>query len=376
MDIRCYHIDADGDRLILDGICEEWFAVLWNRRFAKGDDFTIELPPTVRNIALFSEGKVIELMKPHPVTGASEHVGIITTVSINSGERSVLTISGQSFDGMLERRILVDIDYNSLTAMTAFRENAGDLAYPLRRFHALNFDTNTDIEDNGVFTYKFKTLADYAGYLAANKGWGLRSSIVQGEMTRAFISGYNAVDRSIHQSNVKRVIFSDDFENASSFERSHNESGAVTGVVVGSNSKHNDDTHVHIEEFTAYYGDASGFDRIEKFQQIEPITFKEKIDDVVWELLDFEATAKLAYNTSKPLFVPTTDFFGADISIRDEWETKFSLGDIVTVHNKAWNMSADKQISEIREFWDADNITVTATLGDPQKTLMEVFKKG
>ncbi|MGN0598925.1 MAG: hypothetical protein ACI4JK_03425 [Oscillospiraceae bacterium] len=375
MDLRCYHVDADGDRLILDGICEEWFAVLWNRRFAKGDDFTIELPPTVRNIALFSEGKVIELMKPHPLTGDSEHVGVITAVSINAGERSVLTISGQSFDGMLERRILVEHDFKT-TAMTVLRKNCGDLANVLRRFYALDFDTSTDIEDDEVFPYKFKTLADYAGHLAASKGWGLRSSISHGSAIRGLISGYNAVDRSIHQSDVKRVIFSDDFENASSFERSHNESGAVTGVVIGSNAQRNVTTHVDIAEFISYYGDTSGYDRIEKFQQITPVTVQEVIDGEIWNVIDEWETQLKANELAKPLFVPTTDFFGADIAIRGEWETKFSVGDIVTVHCKDWNMSADKQISEIKEFWDADNVTVTATLGDPSKTLMEVFKKG
>lgn len=375
MDLRCYHVDMDGDRLILDGICEEWFAVLWNRRFAKGDDFTIELPPTVRNIALFSEGKVIEFVKPHPLTGASEHVGVITAVSINSGERSVLTISGQSFDGMLERRILTEHAPRT-TAMTVLRKNCSDLANVLRRFYALDFDTSTDIEDNEVFPYKFKTLADYAGHLAASKGWGLRSSISHGSAIRGVISGYNAVDRSINQSDVKRVIFSDDFESASSFERIHNESGAVTGVVIGSNAQRNVTTHVDIAEFISYYGDTSGYDRIEKFQQITPVTAQEVIDGEIWNVIDEWETQLKANEMAKPLFVPTTDFFGAEIAIRGDWETIFSVGDIVTVHCKDWDMSADKQISEIKEFWDAGNVTVTATLGDPSKTLMEVFKKG
>lgn len=375
MDLRCYHIDVEGDRLILDGICEEWFAVLWNRRFAKGDDFTIELPPTVRNIALFSEGKVIELMKLHPLTGASEHVGIITAVTINSGERSVLTISGQSFDGMLERRILAEYEFRS-TAMTIFRKNAGDLAHELRRLGALAFDTSTDIEDGTAAVYKFKPLSEYQNYLAADKGFGLRSSIEHGSTVRAVISGFAIADRSVHQSDIKRVIFSDDFENASSFERSHTESGAVTGVVVGSAARRNTTTHVDIAQFISFYGDASGYDRIEKFQEVTPVTVQEDRGGVMWEVIDEWETMLRANELVKPLYVSATDFFGAELSINGEWETKFMLGDIVTVHCRDWDMSADKQISEIKEFWDADNVTVTATLGEPPKTLMEVFKKG
>ena len=53
MEIYSYHID--GDYLKLDGVCDEWFEILWTRRFFKGDDFTITLPPTSKNIELFSE---------------------------------------------------------------------------------------------------------------------------------------------------------------------------------------------------------------------------------------------------------------------------------------------------------------------------------
>ena len=53
MEIYSYHID--GDYLKLDGVCDEWFEILWTRRFFTGDDFTITLPPTARNIELFSE---------------------------------------------------------------------------------------------------------------------------------------------------------------------------------------------------------------------------------------------------------------------------------------------------------------------------------
>ena len=133
MEIYSYHID--GDYLTLDGVCEEWFEILWTRRFFKGDDFTITLPPTARNIELFSEGKVIELAKVNPLTGTSEHAGIITSTEITSGEKAVLTVSGQNFVGLLDRRILSECEYDD-TAMTVFRKNAGDLANAKRRFTA------------------------------------------------------------------------------------------------------------------------------------------------------------------------------------------------------------------------------------------------
>ena len=374
MEIYSYHID--GDYLVLDGVCEEWFEILWTRRFFKGDDFTITLPPTARNIELFSEGKVIELAKVNPLTGASEHAGIITSTEITSGEKAVLTVSGQNFVGLLDRRILSECEYDD-TAMTVFRKNAGDLANAKRRFAATTFDMTTDTANYNVTRMLFKTLTEYAATLAANVGWGLQSRIAHDKSgVHIVIGGRNRVDRSISQTDVKRVIFSNEYDTASDFERQHSDSGAVTGVVVGSKLQHNDNTHVDIEQYTDYFGDTQSYERIEKYQSITPVTKTEMRGKVEWTVLDDWETYLAAKNLAETCYISATDYFGAEIIIKGDWEQIFEVGDIVTVQNTAWNTVANKQVTEIREYWGADDITVTATLGEPQKTLAEILKKG
>ena len=374
MEIYSYHID--GDHLTLDGICEKWFEILWTRRFGKGDDFTITLPPTARNIELFSEGKVIELAKVNPLTGASEHAGIITSTEITSGEKAVLTVSGQNFVGLLDRRILSECEYDD-TAMTVVRKNAGDLANAKRRFAATTFDVATDTANYNATRMLFKSLAEYAASLAANVGWGLQSRIAHDKSgVHIVIGGRNRVDRSISQTDVKRVIFSNEYDTAADFERQHSDSGAVTGVVVGSKLQHNDNTHVDIEQYTDYFGDTQSYDRIEKYQSITPVTKTEMRGKVEWTVLDDWETYLAAKNLAETCYISATDYFGAEIIIKGDWEQIFDVGDIVTVQNTAWGAVANKQVTEIREYWGADDITVTATLGEPQKTLAEILKKG
>lgn len=373
MEIYSYH--TDNDHLALDGVCEEWFEILWKRRFFKGDEFTISLPPTARNIALFSEGKVVELGKVNPLTDASEHAGIITSVSISSGEKSALTILGQSFDGLLDRRILAEYEYGD-TAMTVIRKNAGDLARAKRQFAATTFDTTVDTAAYQVGAMLFKTIAEFVSNIANNKGWGLQSRIVHGTAPYIVIGGRQSVDRSISQTDVKRVIFSDEYDTATDFERQHSESGAVTGVVVGSKLQHNDNTYIDIEQYTDYFGDAQSYGRIEKYQSITPVTKYESRNKVDWTVLDDWNTFLAASELAESCYIPSTDYFGASIIIQDDWETKFNVGDIVTVQNTEWDMAANKQVTEIQEYWGADNITVTATLGAPPKTLIEILRKG
>ena len=375
MEIYSYHID--GDYLTLDGVCDKWFEILWTRRFFKGDDFTITLPPTAKNIELFSEGKVIELAKVNPLTGASEHAGIITSTEITSGEKAVLTVSGQNFVGLLDRRILSECEYDD-TAMTVFRKNAGDLANAKRRFTATTFDMATDTANYNATRMLFKSLAEYAASLAANVGWGLQSRIAHDKSgVHIVIGGRNRVDRSISQTDVKRVIFSDEYDTASDFERQHIESGAVTGIVVGSKEQYNEKSHIDIAKYTAFFGDAQSYDRIENYKSVSPVTQIEiRGIGTQWTIIDEAQTFLAAAEIADASYVPMTDYFGAEITIKNDWEQIFEVGDIVTVQNTAWNMTTNKQVSEIQEYWGADNVTVTATLGEPQKTLAEILKKG
>lgn len=376
MDIYCYRFG--GDVLELEGVCDKWFEVLWTQRFFKGGEFKLTLPPTADNLELFREGNVIELEKTNPKTGRNEHAGIITSVSLTAGERAVLTISGQDFVGMLERRVLSEYEVDD-TSMTILRKNAGDLAKPPKRmFAATEFDVSSDFAGYKFSGMLFGTLANYVSTVAADKGWGVYSWIRHDKSgCRIVISGRNSTDRSAAQPSAVRVIFSDEQDTAADFERQHSDSGSVTGIVVGSKKQYNDASHIDIDKYTDYFGDAQSYGRIEEFQSITPVTKIEiRGKDDEWTILDEWETFLAADELAAGCYVTATDYFDASIVIRGSWEEKFAVGDTVTIQNTAWNMSTDRQVTEIREYWGADSVTVTATLGEPQKTLAEILKKG
>lgn len=376
MDIYCYRF---GDNVLeLEGVCDKWFEVLWTQRFSKGGEFKLTLPPTAENLELFREGNVIELEKTNPKTGRNEHAGIITSVSLTAGERAVLTISGQDFVGMLERRVLSEYELDD-TSMTILRKNAGDLAKPPKRaFAATEFDASSDFAGYKFSGMLFGTLANYVSIVAADKGWGVYSWIRHDKSgCRIVISGRSSTDRSAAQPSAVRAIFSDEQDTAADFERQHSDSGSVTGVVVGSKKQYNDTSHTDIDKYTDYFGDAQSYGRIEKFQSITPVTKIEiRGKDDEWTILDEWETFLAADELAAGCYVTATDYFGASIVIRGSWEERFTVGDIVTIQNTAWNVSTDRQVTEIREYWGAGSVTVTATLGEPQKTLAEILKKG
>lgn len=386
MIIYSYHLD--GEWLKLDGICEDWFEILWTRRFFKGDDFTITVPPTEANIKRFFEGQIVELVDPDNIQDISEYAGIITSVSIVSGANSKLTISGKSFDGMLERRILTAWAINNTdTIMTVLRRNAGDMAIESRRFVGTTFvsDADNDPIAPSLAQLQFKKLSDYVTTVGQKLGWGLQSAIRHNYYDadtdsvlppHIIITGRYSVDRSVNQDVNKHVVFSDEYENATDFERNYNEGGAVTASVVGSPKNYDEGTFKDIDKFVAHFDKgAVSYGRIEKYQKITPITSVEyrNLGAEKWAVLDYDSTYAEAEKIARNVYVDPTDYFGCTIMLGKDWNKKVKLGDIVTAQNTRWNMSADKMLTEVQEYYGADSKRITATLGEAPKTLLEII---
>lgn len=386
MKIYAYHLD--GEWLKLDGICEEWFEILWTRRFFKGDDFTITVPPTETNIKRFSEGQIVELVDPDNICDISEYAGVITSVKIVSGANSKLKISGKSFDGMLERRVLSTWTLNgSDTIMTVLRKNAGDMAIESRRFVGTTFvsDTDNDPIAPSLVQLQFKKLSDYITTVGQELGWGLQSAIRHNYYDvdtdsilppHIIITGRYSIDRSVNQNVNKHVVFSDEYENATDFERNYNEGGAVTASVVGSPKTYDYGTFKDIDEFVAHFDKGTtSYNRIEKYQKVTPVTsveYRNKGSEA-WAVLDYGATYTQAEQLARNVYVDPTDYFGCTIMLGKDWNKKVKLGDIVTVQNTRWNMSADKALTEVQEYYGTNGGRITATLGEAPKTLLEII---
>ena len=386
MIIYSYHLD--GEWLKLDGICEDWFEILWTRRFFKGDDFTITVPPTETNIKRFFEGQIVELVDPDNIQDISEYAGVITSVSIVSGANSKLTVSGKSFDGMLERRVLSAWALNGGdTIMTVLRRNAGDMAIESRRFIGTTFisDTDNDPVAPSLAQLQFKKLSDYITTVGQELGWGLQSAIRHNYYDadtgsilppHIIITGRYSVDHSVNQDVNKHVVFSDEYENATDFERNYNEGGAVTASVVGSPRTYDEGTRKDIDRYVGYFDKgSSSYNRIEKYQKITPVTQVEyrNLGQEAWAVLNYDETVAEAQKLAKNVYTEPTDYFGCTILLGKNWDSKAKLGDIVTAQNTRWNMSADKMLTEVQLYQGTDSERITATLGEAPKTLLEII---
>lgn len=380
MNIYCYRIN--GNYLERVGTCLDMLSLLWTRRFFKGDDFTIQLPPTTHNINLFAKGNVVELSRPGVVQNESNYCGIITNIELTDTR---LTVKGKNFVGMLERRILAEYSVGD-TVMNILDKNAGNQADEIRRFGATTFNLAESTDCTGLFAepMRNKKLSEYVSAVGQFAFWGLDNAIVHnvidvetGEKlpTHIVISGRYAVDRSVNQKTVKPVIFSDNFENATDFEYVYTENGAVTGAVITAPAQYDASKKIDVVAYNGYFGNVSGYGRIEKHAAVKASTKQEvRGIDEVWTVLDPAATWETANKIPDTLYANPSDCFDCRIISDVDWWRKFAVGDVVTIQNTAWNMSADKRVTEVQEFFDANNERITVTFGEPTKTLNEILK--
>lgn len=386
MEILVYQVKSACLELL--AVCDNATSILWKHRFYSGSTFNIVVPATLDNIGIFTKNRVVELMKPNlaKMSSRSNSCGMITSVNIaSSDDGEFITINGVSFDGMLDRRILSEWK-SSDTVMQTICRNAGPLALEGRRFEATIFDDALDCPGIYDQNMKYKKLSEYVQSVGQAAGWGVQSCIVHNEVDKnnktlephILIYGKYVVDRSVTQQINRPIVFSDMYENAVNFEHTYDENGSISATMIVSPSQFDVSNHIDISQYSGYFdNNSSGYNRIEKYQKIDPVTTIQirgsAEEPVSWIVLDKPATEKMAKKVSDTVYVLPTDNFTCEIVLQQNWEEIFEVGDIVTVQCQAWGRSENKCVAEVTEFYDANSTEITATLGEPSKSLIEIL---
>lgn len=381
MQIFCYDFASDGLNSL--GICENATSILWTRKFFSGDVFTIRLPATPENIKLFSKLHVVELMLDSS-NSDSYYCGVITDFDISktvSGEE--LTVSGMSPDGFLERRILRYWNVGD-TFMEIINKNAGDTALTARQFPCTSFMTSSDF--SGVYGEAMlnKKLSEYVKQAGQFLGVGLQSyirhnfvDISTGKYRKPFIAveARQGVDRSISQTANKAVVFSDAYENATDFEYSYSDNGAVNAAIVYSEEQYNENSKIDIAAYEQWFdADTTGYERSEKVAKIKAVTAEESRGTAgTWTILDSAATALSAKEKANSSYADTTEFFNCKLLLSKSYDDIVQLGDIVTAQNTGWGVTSDKRITEITHQFTSAGTDVLAYLGETYKSTFEIL---
>lgn len=374
--IICYTISSTLDYV---GLCENATSILWVRRFFQGDEFQIRIPATKNNIKMFAKGNAVELLTDQP-TDKSYFCGVITDISMShTAKGEEIVVKGMSPDGFLSKRIM-SVYTDSDSFMTILDKNAGEKAESARRFPAVIFETIVDAKGTLAETMVNKRLSDYVRQVGLNYNIGLISHLDH-DAKKFVIMSKLGVDRSVSQSKVKPVVFSNEYENVSEFSYDYTDNGAVNAVYVYSDEQKNNYSRQDVEAFKKWYtNNGNGFERFEKAAKIQPVKKTELriIDESAgvtedWQVLDEAKTQNFALEKSKSQYAPATEFFNCNILLDSGYHNIADIGDIITLQNTNWNVTVNKQITEIPHLYNSNGAKITATLGDSFKTTFEIF---
>lgn len=366
MDLFIYR--NNGVKLEYVGMCSNAISILWIRRFFRGDSFTIEVPATPKNLEMFQK---------YHIVAYGDNAGYITAYDIDV--KGKIIAKGTSFDGMLTRRIL--INYRTADSLlTVISRNAVDLAEKDRKFAATVVDYSVDTGGLISEATQFQQLSEYARVVGEIQNFGVLGRFNH-DTNLIELYGRYGIDRSKNQSVVKPVVFSDTFGNAADITYSYNSAAEINAVYFYSNSKRDFLNHVDVNGFEEWFrreNNGVGYNLTERYNSAPVITMTEYRQSgneaIAWTVLDYSATYSAARRQSEEIYSSAVDNVACRLVLHNDYRNICDVGDTVTVYAKKYDITTNKQITEIREFTDSTKQTIEAVIGDPPKTFADAVK--
>ena len=356
------------------GIVDEFKSLIWTVRFYGVGVFELQAPMTENNIALLQKNRYIY----RPDVGEAGFIRSITEQRQDGEE--LIVVSGSMLEGLLDKRIIegskLSENSNVKSVVSTICNGASDLS----RFDCLyneldgtEYPVNADADGCNMGEY-------IRSLLAAD---GCRIRIVPYMSDKKLICRYDrGVDRSTEQDVNPHIIFSSEFDNINNQVYNYSDEGCCNyvKVIADMEGKSWDETKgleypLYIEK---YPEGAGGLDLNMYICYSEPVIVKEQRYDAEGNryevnVLDYSETFFKQNEIVKQYYSEASENFEGEVygGYRTEW----ALGDRVTVKDEARGISYIKQIEEVTESFEGNEVSTAITLGAALKTIIDAIKE-
>lgn len=340
MEIRIYDAEMN-----FKGLIENQTSLLWNRKYDAAGSFELYCPVTQNNLALLQIGRLVWKK------GAKE-AGVIESFTLEQNDyKNQITVKGRFLESYMSRR-LIRPRYNANnklveSVMRELLENA--VAIPLVQLGA-----EQGFTERVTFQATYKNLLEYQTKLARYAGFGFRFFPDFSEKTITF-EIYKGVDRSVHQMDNSRVVFSQSYNNLSMVSYNESDQLQKTVAFVGGEGEGDARTFVVTGDDTLV-----GLERREMYVNASDVRSDGLTTAQYREALRQRGNHSLEENALFNSFECTTEAAGNFI-----YQKHYDLGDIITVQKNNWNLEADLRLTEITEIYETGAMKVSPVLGNP-----------
>lgn len=370
MDIPSIKI-LSSDLLLLDEI-DLYTSLQYTRSWQGIGSFELHI---IGNPQSIQTGNIIML------GGDGHRAGVIRAVTKKVSVNGIETMAtGQTLNGFLSQRLLLQSENSANcgyfavpTATAAVKTVPAEtiLKNPVIacicdvgvRDMPITVATNQKrgIETNWISRYEILSDVLQAVSEYCDCGWEVYIDLSKRQLIFDMIEG---VDRSVSQDKNSRVILSRDFESIDSLTYNTDQSNYKNIAYCGGAGEDFDRLVVAV---TADENIPEGFNRFEIFEDCGTLEAAET--DTALSIYD-EGRHKLeSYKLTETLTAEISQL-GAFEYLKD-----WNLGDLVTAKDKEINLQQDLRITEVTEFYEADSIKLTVTLGTSPLRLGRVIRR-
>lgn len=339
------------ESLALQGIIDTASSVIWADRFRQCGDFEIYTPAETAALELLRIDRYV--MRP-----GSDMVGIVEKIELTTSEEDgdYIKATGRDLRSILDRRIIWEQTVLTGTVENAIRRLITEAfispAIPARKFDLLSLAAAHGYEETVSTQYTGDNLLEAVEALCAAYNYGFKIKLQDGGMV---FDLYKGADRSAAQSDLPRVIFSDEFDTLASSEYIRDKAAFKTVALVAGEGEGSARRCVTVSLPT----EQTGLQRREMFIDARDVSSNNG------EIAAAEYDAQLIDRGLPDLYeAAEVESMTGSVELLQTYTCgkDYDLGDLVTVRNR-YGVECDTQVLEIVESWDANGYICTPTFG-------------
>lgn len=344
MDLYIYDKDVK-----LIGICDTMISLIWIKRYSSAGAFEIYAPATAGNVKLLQKCRYVYR------SDIDEMMYISTVREENTDEDGKrLIVSGYGVEGIFRKSMPLVTDGTVMQVLNP--TSTGDpLDFPLPQ------DTDKD--------YRLMNCEELVRYALDLNELSLRCSF-KGGLIVPYI--YKGRDLSAD------MVFTESFDNLKNAVYEYCEEGCCNWVNGFVKPPDVDVEYVSLPTYQFIEPEKSGIEYTIKNIVIDPIIKEGERTNgsgatIKYKYVDGKETLAALETAVKAAYVPISESFTAELDL-SAYRSRFDVGDIVTIRDDVRGISYAKRIEEVQESFDANGCTVSATFGQPLKTIYDLIK--
>lgn len=361
MDVYFYETN-DGEYLSLLGLTDRITKFTSERLMCGGEKLEAVFSQCEANSTLIKPDRVIEI--------PDVFSGIITGIKISAV--GSYTVSAVSFAGLLSRRVLSVYSSND-SFMTLIEKNCGENALKKRVFPDTYIDKTVDCTFKVTASYKNKSLSKAINSVIS-KDFRVCSEIVHNdEGARIRIFGRYAVDRSISSGDELPVLLSENYDTLDKRAYSYSENGSVNSAFIYSEEKYGSSGELLYESWRSYFGEESGYCRIEAAYEVQPVThYRFTLGDgciIYSEELDYTRTGAAAEALFISRYSPAEEVISAltGNGVREAVRSgSLDVGDKISIYPDDCGEKSARRITKICEKYENGAFEMSIAFGNSE----------